>query len=208
MAHWFSVDTSTSLSWFRVSNRCLKKLLRCAYKHIETSAWWSISLATLRQFPKEAQCNLNTSSCPDANWLSVASAGTLCAHKNLELDAGNSNSTLSPIFSSYFSWQWCQQCSYIKAQTTADTLSERLSPCSPSPSTAVQVRWQSCRQSCTGGYRDDHGVQMTRQLEISYAWVLEFVQGFPLCEKGLLLFSILIQGGFFQKRFTPWISPI
>lgn len=36
-----------------------------------------VCITLLRQSPKWVQCNLKTSSCPDANWLSVVSVGTL-----------------------------------------------------------------------------------------------------------------------------------
>lgn len=68
-------------------------------------AHWFPVHTLLRQSPKGEQCSLKTSSFPDANWLSVASAGTLCACKNLRLDPGHNHSTRSPACSSFFSWQ-------------------------------------------------------------------------------------------------------
>lgn len=163
--------------------------------------------ALLRQSPKRVQHNCKTSSFPDANWLSVASAGTLCAWKNLRLDSGHNNSVRSPAFSSFFSWQRCQQRSYDKARATADPLSERLSPCHPSPSAAIRVRWRSRRQSCAGAGAAPGMLTGSRclvSLDTSHVHALEFGQGFLLCEKRLLLFSIPMQRGVFQERFTPW----
>lgn len=54
-----------------------------------------------------------------------------CLHA--KISRRSSNSTLSPAFSSFFSWQRCQRCSYDRAQATADSSSKTsVTPWSPS----------------------------------------------------------------------------
>ena len=93
---------SARCSWKTYSNVCLQKERDfCLVAHQFGSA---MCITLLRQSPAGVQRNLKTSSCPGANWLSMASAGTSRTYQNLKLDSAKNSSTVSPALSSFSSW--------------------------------------------------------------------------------------------------------
>lgn len=154
-----------------------------------------VCITLLRQSPKWVQHNLKTSSCRDANWLSVASVGTVKI----------SSWTWETIAAHFPLPSWLSSLGSSTPRTKHRTqLTLCLNICHPSVPLPAQL---SGSAGSPAGYCV---LPLGRLLGCSWGpdalsalrpvmFGLEFVQGFLLCEKRLLLFSFSMQRGFFRK---------